>query len=68
MALSNFGLPPIMITIIGVILLSIVLMAVLRLSAYLKLNKEKQRTGSKKIIAFFHPQCDAAGGGEKVLF
>ena len=32
------------------------------------LEEMKQRTGVRKVIGFFHPFCDAGGGGEKVLF
>ena len=39
-----------------------------RLSTWNALNKIKQQTGARRVIAFFHPFCDAGGGGEKVLF
>lgn len=40
----------------------------IRFSNWTALKKIKQQTGARKVIAFFHPFCDAGGGGEKVLF
>jgi alpha-1,2-mannosyltransferase len=39
-----------------------------RFSNWTALEKIKQQTGARRVIAFFHPFCDAGGGGEKVLF
>lgn len=39
-----------------------------RISTWTTLEAIKQRTNARKVIAFFHPFCDAGGGGEKVLF
>lgn len=30
--------------------------------------RRKQKQGTKKVIAFFHPYCSAGGGGERVLW
>lgn len=30
--------------------------------------RESKRKGSRKTIGFFHPYCDAGGGGERVLW
>ena len=48
--------------------MALTLLIILRLATYLKLRKQKKETGAKYIIGFFHPFCDAGGGGEKVLF
>ena len=52
----------------SILFIIIFLMAILRFSTWLKLRKNKKQSGAKKIIGFFHPFCDAGGGGEKVLF
>ena len=45
---------------------------IVRVSAWVRLAKLRRQstTGDRnpRIIAFFHPFCDAMGGGEKVLF
>jgi len=40
----------------------------IRLNKQVTLQEIKQRTSARKVIGFFHPFCDAGGGGEKVLF
>ena len=55
--------------IIGVILLLAAFVSII----YLRLKFIKNRYGKKsenrqKVIAFFHPYCDAGGGGERVLW
>ena len=48
--------------------------AIIRIANALKLHNLKQRlpklddNSHPRIIGFFHPFCDAMGGGEKVLF
>ena len=57
---------------IGVILLIIASLFTLffLIFYYLKFRifKKTTRNSSEKVIAFFHPYCDAGGGGERVLW
>lgn len=53
-----------------VVAFGLLLVAILwtRLSHWGRLRALKEKTGKRRVIAFFHPFCDAGGGGEKVLF
>lgn len=52
------------------VLLGVLLMRLIyaRISTWATLETIRQQTGARKVIGFFHPFCDAGGGGEKVLF
>jgi len=54
---------------LGVSALFTLWIAIIRLSTALKLKAAKKLIGNQgPIIAFFHPQAENLGGGEKVLF
>jgi len=55
--------------------IGLMLVLVIRISASMRLKDCKQslidrenHPANVKVLAFFHPFCDAGGGGEKVLF
>ncbi len=50
----------------GIIVISAI---ILRISTILRLREAKKKFfANTKIIGFFHPNCDAGAGGEKVLW
>ena len=52
------------------LLIASILIIVSRLNYYLKLRalKKQKFQPNTKIVGFFHPNCDAGAGGEKVLW
>jgi hypothetical protein len=50
--------------VILVVVITLFLAAITRFNRHLQL----QKNGNQKIISFFHPNCDAGAGGEKVLW
>ena len=58
----------------GFIVLALIALALIsaiiyfRVNHSLRLRQKKEETKAQQVIAFFHPFCDAGGGGEKVLF
>ena len=64
-------------TFIVIITITICLISFVRIKHYLALNGVKLKVSRKKVnkdlnrikvIGFFHPNCDAGAGGEKVLW
>ena len=57
-------------SIIIAVLIFIIAASILNLSNCLRLRANKKRffKSNTKIIGFFHPNCDAGAGGEKVLW
>jgi hypothetical protein len=57
-----------------VVLILSILIVLVRVTTASKLAKVKQQLSlqgydvNSKVVGFFHPFCDACGGGEKVLF
>lgn len=44
-------------------------LAFIILSIFLRLSLKKQKSDDSRLsVAFFHPYCDAGGGGERVLW
>lgn len=60
-------------TLLAILIIAAVLIAIVRLKSSLQLNELKKsfdgvKPNNVKILGFFHPNCDAGAGGEKVLW
>ena len=56
-------------TFVAVIVIFVLSAIVLNVSTYLRLRETKNKFSKKlRVIGFFHPNCDAGAGGEKVLW